>query len=87
MFKSSSLSSLSVSAFLVLFFYPCCCSDGAQATIDELHGKGKFVSCYISVGTVESWRSDAGAFPSEALGNSWDDWEGERFLDVSQQVP
>ncbi|CAM9517248.1 unnamed protein product, partial [Scytosiphon promiscuus] len=59
--------------------------DGAQDTIDELHGKGKWVSCYISVGTVESWRSDAGAFPSSVVGNSWDDWAGEKFLDVSQQ--
>lgn len=64
-----------------------CSSDGAQTTIDELHRKGKWVSCYISVGTVESWRSDAGAFPSEAVGNSWEDWAGEKFLDISQQVP
>lgn len=64
---------------------PCCCSDGAQTTIDELHRKGKWVSCYISVGTMESWRADAGAFPSEALGLSWDDWVGETFVDVSQQ--
>ena len=61
-------------------------TDNAQSTIDELHNKGKWVSCYISVGTVETWRNDAGAFPSEAVGNSWDDWAGEKFLDVSQQV-
>ncbi|CAM9572662.1 unnamed protein product, partial [Ectocarpus fasciculatus] len=59
--------------------------DNAQDTIDELHGKGKYVSCYISVGTVESWREDAGAFPSSAVGDSWDDWQGERFLDITQQ--
>ncbi|CAM9653398.1 unnamed protein product [Ectocarpus sp. 12 AP-2014] len=34
--------------------------DVAQDTIDELHGKGKYVSCYISVGTVESWRENVG---------------------------
>ncbi|CAM9806093.1 unnamed protein product, partial [Hapterophycus canaliculatus] len=33
----------------------------------------------------KSWRSDAGAFPSSVVGNSWDDWAGEKFLDISQQ--
>lgn len=58
----------------------------AQETIDELHEKGKWVSCYISVGTVESWREDAGVFPSEAVGESPDGWTGESFLDITSEV-
>lgn len=76
--RNQSLSSICLSLL--------CVSDNAQATIDELHNKGKWVSCYISVGTVESWREDAGAFQSSVVGNSWPDWEGEKFLDIAQQV-
>lgn len=60
-------------------------SDYAQDTIDELHKKGKRVSCYISVGAVESWREDADEFPSSVVGES-SDLEGEKYLDITQQV-
>lgn len=57
-----------------------------QETIDELHDNGKWVSCYISVGTVESWREDAGVFPSSAVGGSPKGWSGEKFLDITSAV-
>lgn len=44
------------------------------------------MSCYISIGTVESWREDAGAFPSEAVGEALPDYPDEKYLDVTQQV-
>lgn len=61
-------------------------SDVDQETINELHEKGRWVSCYISVGTVESLREDAGVFPSSAVGESPDGWNGERFLDITNDV-
>lgn len=61
-------------------------ADGAQATIDDLHSEGKRVVCYISIGTVENWRVDAGDFPDEAIGSPMGDWGGERWLDITNEV-
>jgi hypothetical protein len=55
-----------------------------QAIIDELHAKGRKVICYISVGSWEDWRPDKDAFPPEVLGNDYDGWKGERWLDIRQ---
>eukprot|EP00904_Undaria_pinnatifida_P012330 jgi/Undpi1/8227/HiC_scaffold_25.g10697.m1 len=60
--------------------------DYAQDTIDELHDLGKVVVCYISIGTVEDWRDDANDFPAEAIGSDLDDWDGEAWLDINNQV-
>jgi hypothetical protein len=38
--------------------------------------------CYISAGTFEDWRPDAGRFPEEVLGSPLEEWEGERWLDI-----
>lgn len=68
---------------------PLCCpprcpiSDAGQAVVDELHGKGKGVVCYISIGTVEDWREDSAEFPSSAIGGGVDGWAGEKWLDVN----
>ena len=53
-----------------------------QALVDRLHEQGRRVICYISVGSWEEWRPDAGQFPAEVLGNDYDGWPGERWLDV-----
>jgi hypothetical protein len=37
--------------------------------------------CYLSAGTWENWRPDAGAFPKRILGRS-NGWPGERWLDI-----
>lgn len=50
--------------------------------IQLLHSEGKKVICYFSAGTVEDWRPDAAAFPTELTGNALPDWEGQRWLDV-----
>jgi endo-alpha-1,4-polygalactosaminidase (GH114 family) len=53
-----------------------------QSVIDELHSRGVKVICYISVGSWEDWRPDADQFPSEVLGNDYEGWPGERWLDI-----
>lgn len=88
---SSSLSLSSPSSGLSLYLHTIRrvlyrCLGEAQATIDELHSKGKWVACYVSAGTVETWREDAGAFPSDAVGSSLDGRDGERYLDITHQV-
>ena len=44
------------------------------------------MSCYISIGTVESWREDADDFPDEAVGRKLKQYPGERFVDITHEV-
>jgi hypothetical protein len=53
-----------------------------QAVIETLHARGVKVICYISVGSWEDWRPDADQFPPEILGNDYEGWPGERWLDI-----
>jgi hypothetical protein len=56
--------------------------DNPAATVQELHNQGRKVIGYISVGSREDWRPDAGAFPPELLGREYDGWPGEKWLDI-----
>ena len=55
-----------------------------QSIIDDLHAKGRKVICYMSVGSWEDWRPDKDQFPPEVLGNDYEGWHGEKWLDVRQ---
>jgi hypothetical protein len=50
--------------------------------VDALKAKGYIVICYMSAGTYENWRTDAGSFPSAVLGSNVSGWAGERWLDI-----
>jgi hypothetical protein len=54
-----------------------------QQTIDFLHQQGKKVICYFNGGAYELYRSDAEKFSKESLGNTLEDWENERWLDIA----
>jgi hypothetical protein len=56
--------------------------DNAAAVVQKLHAEGRKVIGYISVGSREDWRPDAGAFPPELLGKDYDGWPGEKWLDI-----
>lgn len=56
--------------------------DTDAATVAALQSKGIRVICYMSMGTWEDWRPDADDFPAEVIGLGWDEWPGERFLDI-----
>lgn len=58
--------------------------DVDAAAISSLKELGRAAICYISVGSWENWRPDAGSFPAEVLGNRYDGWAGERWLDIRQ---
>lgn len=60
--------------------------DHAQGTVNKIHSKGAVAVCYISIGTVEDWRGDAGDFPQTAIGNDVHGWAGEKWLDVNDKV-
>lgn len=53
----------------------------SRATVQALHDQGRAVVCYLSAGSWESWRPDAGDFPSSVKGDS-NGWPGERWLDI-----
>ena len=52
------------------------------ADVDTLHRAGRGVICYLSAGSWEEYRGDAGRFPDAVLGNRLDGWPDERWLDI-----
>jgi cysteinyl-tRNA synthetase, unknown class len=50
------------------------------STIAAIKRLGNEVSCYISVGTGEAWRSDFKAMRPFLVKKEWADWEGEFFI-------
>jgi hypothetical protein len=56
--------------------------DVDETIIQQLHQQGARVICYISVGSYEDWRPDAGEFASEVLGRDYEGWPGEKWLDI-----
>lgn len=57
--------------------------DTPASTIATLQAEGRRVVCYYSSGSWEEWRDDAGAFATEAIGDTLYGWEDERWLDVT----
>lgn len=60
--------------------------DNDAATIQALRADGRVVICYFSAGSYEDWREDAADFPQSALGAPLDDWEGEWWLDITDET-
>ncbi len=58
--------------------------DTSASVVAKLHRMGRHVVCYISAGTWENWRPDAGKFPKSVLGLPDGHWKGERWLDIRQ---
>ena len=52
------------------------------ADLDALHAQGKHYLCYLSAGSLESFRADADEFPDVAVGNPLADFPREHWLDV-----
>lgn len=50
--------------------------------VRALQAQGRAVICYISAGSWEAWRPDSDQFPPELLGNEYEGWPGERWLDI-----
>jgi hypothetical protein len=58
--------------------------DTSATVVKKLHTMGRRVVCYISAGTWENWRPDAGKFPKSVIGRKDGHWPGERWLDIRQ---
>lgn len=53
------------------------------SAVYELHQRGRAVVCYMSAGSWEEFRPDAGEFPDSVKGRS-NGWPGELWLDIRQ---
>jgi hypothetical protein len=49
--------------------------------VGKIHAKGAKVVCYVSAGSWEDWRPDAGSYPAVVLGRS-NGWPGEKWVDI-----
>ncbi|OPG14423.1 endo alpha-1,4 polygalactosaminidase [Microbispora sp. GKU 823] len=80
------LSSVPAEPFLDVAMYDIDGFNATAATVQRLHATrtGRTVVCYISAGSYEDWRPDAGSFPASVLGKALDGWAGERWLDIRQ---
>jgi hypothetical protein len=56
--------------------------DNAASVVKDLHDQGRKVIGYISVGSWEDWRPDKDQFPAEVLGEEYEGWLGEKWLDI-----
>ncbi|MCW2858723.1 MAG: hypothetical protein JWP48_431, partial [Actinoallomurus sp.] len=80
------LSSIPSAPYLDVTMYDIDGFDATASDVSQLHStkSGRKVVCYVSAGTWEDWRLDAGDFPGSVLGSNVDGWKGERWLDVRQ---
>ncbi len=58
--------------------------DNDASVVAELHAAGRRAICYLSAGSWEDWRSDAALFPASVIGNDYEGWPGEAWLDIRQ---
>jgi len=58
--------------------------DASSEDVDDIHALPATAVCYISAGSFENWRSDAGDFPDSVKGKNLDGWAGEKWLDIRQ---
>jgi len=56
--------------------------DTSAEVVASLHFQGRRAICYLSAGSREDWRPDAGQFPVEIIGRDYEGWEGEQWLDI-----
>jgi hypothetical protein len=52
------------------------------ATVEALHRQGRVAFCYIDAGSWEKDRPDAARFPKSVLGNAYQGYPDERWLDI-----
>lgn len=56
--------------------------DSSASDVAAIHALPALAVCYISAGSWENWRPDAGDFPSSVKGKNLDGWVGEKWLDI-----
>ena len=59
----------------------------SNGMVGKLKSLGKNVICYVNVGAWEDWRDDASEFPAGILGNVYDRFPNEKWLDIRDVNP
>jgi len=60
--------------------------DNNAQVVTDLHNQGTIAICYISVGSWEDFRPDAGLFPDAVKGEIYDGFPNERWLDINNPL-
>lgn len=55
--------------------------DTTDAQIAKIKAQSKLL-CYFSAGSYEDWREDAAQYPDVILGNNYEGWAGEKWVDI-----
>lgn len=55
-----------------------------KGVVQEFGQQGKRTICYISAGTLETWRPDAHRFPHDVVGEPVVGWDDEYWLDIRE---
>jgi hypothetical protein len=53
-----------------------------KATVTALHRQGRKAICYLDVGSWEDYRPDASQFPKAVIGNRYEGFPEENWLDI-----
>jgi hypothetical protein len=59
--------------------------DNDASVIGNLHAAGRKVICYIET-QYEDYRPDSKSFPTSIIGNAYDGWPGEWWVDIRSQT-
>jgi len=78
------LSGLPVDMSVAADIYDLDLFETSPLTVSQLHARGRRAICYLSAGSFEEWRPDAGLFPREIIGRAYAGWPGEWWLDIRQ---
>ena len=70
-----------IAALLAVDMYDVDGFESSPKLVAAMHARSITAVCYLSAGTWEKWRPDAGRFPQRVLGRS-NGWPGERWLDI-----
>ncbi|HXW59234.1 MAG TPA: endo alpha-1,4 polygalactosaminidase, partial [Solirubrobacteraceae bacterium] len=56
--------------------------ENEASVVAALHAEGRHVVCYMDAGSWENWRPDASEFPASVLGDTYEGFTNERWLDI-----
>lgn len=56
------------------------------AALGAVRDQGRHYVCYLSAGSFEPWREDAGEFPEQVLGRALSDYPREQWLDTRDET-
>jgi hypothetical protein len=56
--------------------------NNSASVVSQLHAKGKYVVCYVDLGSIENYRADYGDYAKSVLSNRNPEWPDEQWLNI-----